>query len=1111
MRQPSEKYVAGVTRFLQQNPVMAVRFAADLMSRSGFASAQGLLSFNGNRDVSRALGYALNITPEEYLFRYERNGLAARVVECKPEATWVDEMELVEDEDPDVLTQFEEIWNELESRLHVTAAFQKLDILAGVGCYGVLFLGLPGTDLSVPAPDRYRPEDIVYLVPYSEVKAPIVAYETDPSNERYGLPTIYELSLVGTSGRTKKTRVHHSRVLHIADGKLDSRYLGQPRLKRVWNDFDNADKVLGAGAEAYWQRANPGLFGTVAADTVLKPEDAEELDQQMDEYIHQQRKQILARGVEFDLKGSNVSDFSNPLDAIITVIAGSTGIPKRILVGSEMGELASTQDASNWEKKIALRRTQYAEPEVIRPFVQKLIDAGALPDVEYQVRWPERQTMDDNQRADVAVKLAGLNDAAGELVITGQEIRDRILKLPRLEEATDEKQRQVYTGIQLQAAMALMTQVSSGAIDRDAAIAMLELMFNIPTADAAKLIAEPEEVTVEPLSLPPAPGDGQSEVDVPPQEQTQQNAQRAAASKTLAQVRRDQAKNLQREFARAARLARKEKTVDKMIQTLERKLQDSMEARLLSCLVQSAQQEASRSRATRGRTRAAELKVAKTKLVFNKRNPEAERWAKTRSSKFVVEVSSDTREGIRQAISDGFAKGLTAGQTARRVRSLVGLTSKDAAAVANFRSRLEDADNARVTALSGRLVVDVPEGGLSDARIDSYTERYSDELLDIRADTIARTETIAASSEGQRELWAQGVEEGFFDPTDERVWIVADDERLCPVCSGLDGQSVGLQDQFRTEDGEELDGPPAHPNCRCAQGLVPAELARAAEGVGSRPKGQSREADFNEDDHPRDEKGQFTSDGGGGGGLSEHGTAMVQAMNSAPLTEQGAGAWRKEHQKLYDSNPEFRALADVTTVYTQGAYSDVYAATVKVDSGDWHDGATPFIKEEFESAIGSHGDEVKTMFKGQDFDNPDRQGATWADGAKALNAAIEHSTPIDSELHRGVMGRDAYNAFEKFEAGSEFHIAGATSFTMDSEIAEKFASGRGPGQYKDLNAPRTIIKIKSGGRGLRVAALSPYKQREVIAKGRYRVVFNHAGLSSDRLAEQRTILLEEIK
>jgi SPP1 gp7 family putative phage head morphogenesis protein len=85
-----------------------------------------------------------------------------------------------------------------------------------------------------------------------------------------------------------------------------------------------------------------------------------------------------------------------------------------------------------------------------------------------------------------------------------------------------------------------------------------------------------------------------------------------------------------------------------------------------------------------------------------------------------------------------------------------------------------------------------------------------------RATLIARTETIQASTDGALAAYTQASDQGMLDGYG-KVWIAENDERECPDCEALDGEQVAFEDQF--SDGE--DGPPDHPDCRCAVGAEP--------------------------------------------------------------------------------------------------------------------------------------------------------------------------------------------------------------------------------------------------------------------------------------------------
>lgn len=79
--------------------------------------------------------------------------------------------------------------------------------------------------------------------------------------------------------------------------------------------------------------------------------------------------------------------------------------------------------------------------------------------------------------------------------------------------------------------------------------------------------------------------------------------------------------------------------------------------------------------------------------------------------------------------------------------------------------------------------------------------------VDAWAEQVARTEVARAQNAGIIETY-NGV------GIDEVMWLAADDERTCPVCSDLDGETAKLGEPFDlSENG--VTQPPEHPSCRC--------------------------------------------------------------------------------------------------------------------------------------------------------------------------------------------------------------------------------------------------------------------------------------------------------
>lgn len=153
----------------------------------------------------------------------------------------------------------------------------------------------------------------------------------------------------------------------------------------------------------------------------------------------------------------------------------------------------------------------------------------------------------------------------------------------------------------------------------------------------------------------------------------------------------------------------------------------------------------------------------KLRFTFDATDQRAVDWADQHAAELVTRISETTREDINNAISELLESG--------------------------------DWDDAYDTLL----------GAVGD---------------DARARLIARHETMAAVSEGQRQAWDQAVDEGLLTGDEKRTWIVTPDDKLCPICEGLDGKTASMGGSYVGDDGEEYDGPPAHVQCRCTEGIA---------------------------------------------------------------------------------------------------------------------------------------------------------------------------------------------------------------------------------------------------------------------------------------------------
>lgn len=369
-----------------------------VLGRSAFVQKAGL-QFGSKRDTYAAAGYVPQgkVTFDHYWGHYTRGDVAGRIVDMPAQTTWKTPPQVVDNEGKDE-TPFSKAFLSLSKRLRLWHYFQRIDRLAGLGRYAVLMIGTKGVDdagLRQPLVAVSKPEDLIYLSVYHEKNAPIEVWETDVQSPRFGLPKVYKLK--ATSGNERKTfavgdlLVHASRVIHVAENKLEDDVFGRPRLERVLNRLHDLDKIAASTGEAYWQLVSRILQAIVDKEVDTKDGDLIGIDEALQEMIHDLRRQFTGQGVKLEWLHSDTPAVKDVADFYFSLVSGATGIPKRILFGSEMGELASSQDQANYLGTINERQEQFAEPEILRAFVDRMIAIKALPSPqggEYQVVWP---------------------------------------------------------------------------------------------------------------------------------------------------------------------------------------------------------------------------------------------------------------------------------------------------------------------------------------------------------------------------------------------------------------------------------------------------------------------------------------------------------------------------------------------------------------------------------------------------------------------------------------------------------------------------------------------------------------------------------------------------
>jgi hypothetical protein len=370
------------------------------------------------KDINKDCGYPAVITTSEYKALYDREGIAARVVDIYPTESWQEDPEVVESMDGDE-TEFEKAWDKLVESQNVYHYLALVDELSGIGRYGLLFMGLnDGKPLDQPVagldPTGKAPaanaepavlKELKYLRAVDESCVKIKALEKDTKNPRFGHPTMYTITFKGEEGQSDLVvDVHWHRCIHVADNRVNSEVFGRPRMQNVFNRLYDLRKLLGGSAEMFWKGGFPGLSFEVNPDQTDVEFDEASIGEQVRKYDRGLQRYLAIQGVSAKSLAVQVADPSKHIECALQSIAITIGCPTRIFLGSEQAQLASGQDIKSWNRRIKKRQQKYVSPFVIKPFVDRLLAMGILPALGedgYKVMWPDLGAPSDEEKSKI--------------------------------------------------------------------------------------------------------------------------------------------------------------------------------------------------------------------------------------------------------------------------------------------------------------------------------------------------------------------------------------------------------------------------------------------------------------------------------------------------------------------------------------------------------------------------------------------------------------------------------------------------------------------------------------------------------------------------------------
>lgn len=386
-------------------------------------------------------GYPDEITFDLAFHAYTRIGVARAAVDKTVAKTWQDYPWLQEkardDGDDTPETPTEQEIRERFARLRVWQNLAACDRRGMVGRYAGLILRLADSK-KFDQPVARVPGGLLGLVeviPAWEGQLQVSEWDTVETSETYGQPRMFqfnEASVDKSKTQPRQFNVHPDRVIVWSEtGNVH----GSSALESGYNSLLDMEKIRGAGGEGFWKNAKSGLSLEIDKDAKIEnmakamgvtvAEVVDRMDEQVESFNKGFDKSLLLQGITAKPMQVQLPSPEHFFAIALQDFAASRSIPLKILVGSQTGERASTEDAQEWDKTITSRRTDETAPNIMA-FVERLVRFGILAERDWHLDWPPLGESSMSEKVALADKMADVNvkmKDTGEFIFTPEDMR----------------------------------------------------------------------------------------------------------------------------------------------------------------------------------------------------------------------------------------------------------------------------------------------------------------------------------------------------------------------------------------------------------------------------------------------------------------------------------------------------------------------------------------------------------------------------------------------------------------------------------------------------------------------------------------------------------------
>jgi len=355
-----------------------------------YMAAMTGMQFKNHRDFYTIFGWERRVTSAMCSALYNYHGIARAVNDTPVDTTWRYKPQITSTDG------FAKQIDTLDRRIRLYNALQTADRVSGIGQFGIIVLGIRGQSYEKPL-RKFKLDDLVKLEVFqdAEVSLEMEAAE-QKSKEQANTPRYYygiKYYKIGI------TRIHPSRVIHIAENSVDGIY-GHSRLLPIYNQLHDMWKISGSSAEQFYISASLLLSAQGIDGFKIKAADGVALQEKLLELVNRMKGFLVSNGFEIKNIAPDIVSPKDSWEVMEKFISATSRIPRRILFGSEMGQLASTQDQNNYYERIESRQKNYVTECIINVLFDKLIAFSDLEKTTYSITWHKLSSLTDKEVAE---------------------------------------------------------------------------------------------------------------------------------------------------------------------------------------------------------------------------------------------------------------------------------------------------------------------------------------------------------------------------------------------------------------------------------------------------------------------------------------------------------------------------------------------------------------------------------------------------------------------------------------------------------------------------------------------------------------------------------------